>query len=89
MNSERLGYLISLYLDGGLAPAEKAELESALLSSASVRSQFWSETKLHEQLRVVEQEVYASDPPKLRTRIVCALYPMRHSEAILRGSTGH
>ena len=64
MNSERLGYLISLYLDGSLAPAEKAELESALLSSASVRSQFWSETKLHEQLRVVEQEVYASDPPK-------------------------
>ena len=64
MNSERLGYLISLYLDGRLAPAEKAELESALLSSASVRSQFWSETKLHEQLRVVEQEVYASDPPK-------------------------
>ncbi len=56
MNSERLSYLISLYLDGALSPVEKLEFENALLSSSAARSQFWDETKLHEQLRTVEQQ---------------------------------
>ncbi|RFC43712.1 MAG: hypothetical protein DVB28_001400 [Verrucomicrobia bacterium] len=56
MNRKRLSCLIGLYLDGGLSPSEKAEFENTLLSYSAARSQFWSETKLHDQLRTVEQE---------------------------------
>ena len=51
MNKERLSFLLSAYVDGQLTPAEKKELEEALLSSAACRAQFWRETKLHDQLR--------------------------------------
>lgn len=64
MNSERLSYLMSLYLDGSLSPAEKEELEESLLTSSAARSQFWNETKLHDQLRSIEQEVHASGAAK-------------------------
>jgi hypothetical protein len=68
MNKERLSFLLSAYVDGQLTPAEKAELEEALLSSAACRAQFWRETKLHDQLRAAEADMSApvSDPPPLR-----------------------
>ena len=64
MNSERLGFLISLYLDGCLSPAEKAEFEHMLLSSAAARSQFWRETRMHDHLRIAEQDERANVPEK-------------------------
>lgn len=67
MNKERVSCLISLYLDGALSPSERVEFEGVLLTSSAARAQFWSETKLHDQLRLVEQDertsevVWASD----------------------------
>jgi hypothetical protein len=56
MNSERLSFLLSAYVDGVLTPDEKLELEQALLSSAICRAQFWKQTRLHEQLRTISSE---------------------------------
>lgn len=56
MNSERLLFLLSAYLDGALAPDDKAELEQALRVSAAARAQFWEHTLLHNQLRCVLAE---------------------------------
>ncbi|MEI6712332.1 MAG: zf-HC2 domain-containing protein [Verrucomicrobiota bacterium] len=64
MNSARISYLISLYLDGSLSPEEKQELENALRSSSAARAQFWSETKIHDQLRIVEQAAAVLETPK-------------------------
>lgn len=68
MNPERLHFLVSAYLDGALLPEEKNELEHALRSSASARTQFWKDARLHDQLRTVLGEsgvsfsAEASDP---------------------------
>jgi hypothetical protein len=56
MNPERLRSLLSAYVDGALSPAEKIELEHALRSSSAARTQFWEETRLHDQLRAVVGE---------------------------------
>jgi hypothetical protein len=56
MNSERLQFLLSAYLDGVLAPEEQSELEHALRGSAAARTQFWEQTRLHNQLRAVVGE---------------------------------
>jgi hypothetical protein len=56
MNPERLHFLLSAYMDGALLPEEKSELEDALRRSASARTQFWEQTLLHDQLRVVVGE---------------------------------
>ena len=53
MNNERLGFLLSAYVDGVLTSDEKLELEKALLTSAACRAQFWRQTRLHDQLRTI------------------------------------
>jgi hypothetical protein len=60
MNPERLQFLVSAYLDGALLPEEKNELEHALRTSASARTQFWRDAQLHDQLRTVLGESGAS-----------------------------
>ena len=56
MKSERLTHLLNAYLDGALTAPEKRELEDLLLSSAAARKQFWDDTRLHNQLSIVEHE---------------------------------
>jgi ferric-dicitrate binding protein FerR (iron transport regulator) len=51
MDAERLSRLLDRYVDQALEPAEKAELEQMLLSSAEARAVFWERTRLHALLR--------------------------------------
>lgn len=58
MDSERLNRLLDLYVDQALEPAEKAELEQMLLSSAEARAVFWERTRLHALLRRHGEEAW-------------------------------
>ena len=51
MNDERLEKLLDHYLDEGLAPDERAELEALLLSSPQARTRFWERARFHALLR--------------------------------------
>ena len=51
MDAERLSRLLDRYVDEALEPAQKAELELMLLSSAEARAIFWERTRLHALLR--------------------------------------
>ena len=67
MKDERLALLASRYVDGQLTAAEKAELEDLLLHSATARTRFWQETRLHGLLHELEGEVARVDvSPRIR-----------------------
>jgi hypothetical protein len=58
MNAERLTYLLDRYVDEGLTPEEKQELEELLLSSPAARAQFWEHTQFHAAVRRWGEEAW-------------------------------
>ncbi len=56
MDSERISWLLGRYVDEGLAPPDKAELEQALLSSSQARELFWEHARIHTALRQLGEE---------------------------------
>ncbi len=54
MKDDRLTYLVNRYLDVQLTVAERGEFEDILRRSATSRTQFWQETRLHAHLHEAE-----------------------------------
>lgn len=68
MNDERLTVLVNHYLDRQLSGDERSELEELLRQSATARTQFWSEARMHALLHEAEKGALplASAGPALR-----------------------
>lgn len=71
MNEERLEFLLDRYFDEALRPAEKAELEAALLAWPQARALFWERARFHALLRRRGRESWgrrlATEPGGART----------------------
>jgi hypothetical protein len=66
VNDDRLSYLVDRYLDVQLTVAERAELEEVLRRSATSRSQFWQEARLHAQIHEAESGTEMGMPKRQR-----------------------
>jgi anti-sigma factor RsiW len=62
MIDERLIVLLDAYLDGGLSPEEKKELERMLLESDAARRCFWERTSLHGWTYAAAKLNYSAKP---------------------------
>ncbi len=70
MDTDRLRRLLDQYVDEALEPAEKAELEQMLLSSAEARAVFWERTRLHVLLRKQGEQAWGRQAVEAAARKV-------------------
>jgi len=68
MKDERLMVLVDAFLDGGLSPEEKRELEKMLLESDAARRQFWQRASMHGWTYSATKLAYSEAPAKAERR---------------------